>query len=207
MRDSSRTGFAERVIRCVTGLALFGTGITLFLRADLGLPSWDVFHKGVANKTDMALGTVIIVTGLALLLLWIPLRQRPGLGTILNAVEIGLVVNLTKPIIGSPEHPVGRAALMLTGLLLVGFGSAVYIGAGLGPGPRDGLMLGLAERGVSIRAARTAVEVVVLVVGIALGGSFGLGTVVFTFGIGPLVQRLLPVFDRREPTTVARVDH
>jgi len=184
----------------VLGLGLFGLGITFFIRADLGLAPWDVFHKGVSEKTDIAIGTVIIGVGALLLLLWIPLRQRPGVGTILNAIEIGLVVNLTKPIIGEPDHWLARVALMFAGLGVVGLGSALYIGAGLGPGPRDGLMMGLASRGHSIRLDRTGVEASVLGVGLLLGGSVGLGTVVFTLGIGPVVQRLLPLFDRTQRT-------
>lgn len=191
---------AERVARCAFGLFLFGLGITFFIRAELGLAPWDVFHTGVSDKSDIAVGTVIIVVGVILLLLWIPLRQRPGLGTIMNAIEIGLVVNFTKPIVGEPDHVVGRLALMLAGLVVVGFGSAIYIGSGLGAGPRDGLMLGLAARGVSIRAARTGIEIAVLVTGILLGGPIGLGTVAFALGIGPIVQFLLPRFDLRTRT-------
>lgn len=192
---------AERLARCAFGLFLFGLGITFFIRARLGLAPWDVFHTGVSDKTDIAVGTVIIGVGVLLLLLWIPLRQRPGVGTIMNAVEIGLVVNLTKPIIGEPDHIVGRLALMVAGLAIVGLGSAVYIGSGLGAGPRDGLMLGLSERGISVRAARTTIEITVLVTGIALGGPIGLGTVAFALGIGPIVQFLLPRFDLRTQTS------
>ena len=192
---------AERLARCAFGLFLFGLGITFFIRAQLGLAPWDVFHTGVSDKTDVAVGTVIIIVGVFLLLLWVPLRQRPGIGTIMNAIEIGLVVNLTKPIIGEPDHIVGRLALMLAGLVIVGFGSAIYIGSGLGAGPRDGLMLGLSERDISIRLARTAIELTVLVTGIALGGPIGLGTVAFALGIGPIVQVLLPRFDLRTRTS------
>jgi uncharacterized membrane protein YczE len=191
----------ERLARCAFGLFLFGLGITFFIRAQLGLAPWDVFHTGVSDKTDVAVGTIIIVVGVILLLLWIPLRQRPGVGTVMNAVEIGLVVNLTKPIIGEPDHVVGRLALMLAGLAIVGLGSAIYIGSGLGAGPRDGLMLGLSERGVSIRVARTVIELTVLVTGIVLGGPIGLGTVAFALGIGPIVQVLLPRFDLRTRTS------
>lgn len=197
-----RVSFPERVVRCVAGLFLFGLGITFFIRAELGLAPWDVFHKGLSEKLDVPIGNVIIGVGVLLLLLWIPLKQKPGLGTILNAIEIGLVVNLTKPIVGHPDHIVGRLGLMVAGLLIVALGSAIYIGAGLGPGPRDGLMLGLSERGISIRLARTCVEITVLIAGVALGGPVGLGTIAFTFGIGPLVQRFLPRFDKRPSVTV-----
>jgi uncharacterized membrane protein YczE len=136
------------------------------------------------------------------LLLWIPLRQRPGVGTILNAIEIGLVVNLTKPLIGEPDQLIIRALMVIAGVLVIGLGSALYIGAGLGSGPRDGLMLGLSKyaiRGhqISIRVARTFVELTVMVAGLFLGGSIGVGTLIFMFGIGPLVQLILPRFEMR----------
>jgi uncharacterized membrane protein YczE len=196
------SGIAERLIRCLTGLALFGFGITLFVRADLGLPPWDVFHLGLAENLNLSLGVVIIGVGLTLLLLWIPLRQRPGVGTILNALEIGLVVNLTKPLVGEADHFAVQTAMVAGGLFVVALGSALYIGAGLGSGPRDGLMMGVssrtwAERPISIRMARTTIEGTVLLAGFILGGPIGLGTVAFMFGIGPLVQLLLPFFDTR----------
>lgn len=184
-------------MRCVFGLALFGFGITLLLRAELGAAPWDVFHTGVNELTGVPTGVVIVVTGLALLALWIPLRERPGLGTILNAIEIGLVVDLTLPIVPEVDRLLVRGALLVAGLVLIAVGSGFYIGAGLGPGPRDGLMTGLAKRSVrgrsiSVRVARTFVELVVLAVGIALGGSIGIGTAAFALGIGPLVQFFLP---------------
>ncbi|MFZ9581171.1 MAG: YczE/YyaS/YitT family protein [Ilumatobacteraceae bacterium] len=189
--------FLGRLARCLAGLACFGTGITLFLQSHLGPPPWDVFHKGVSEKTGLSIGVVIIGTGVLLLLFWIPLRQRPGIGTILNAIEIGLVVNLTKSFIGEPDNVFARVAMLVGGLVVIAFGSALYIGAGLGPGPRDGLMMGLAERGVSVRMARTILEIVVVIAGMSLGGSIGIGTLVFAVGIGPLVQWLLPRFDTR----------
>lgn len=203
------TRFPERLVRCVLGLALFGFGITLFIRADLGLAPWDVFHVGLADAMGLSIGVVIIGVGLVLLLAWIPLRQRPGLGTILNAIEIGTVVDLTKPHIGEPDVLVLRILMVAAGLLVVGLGSALYIGAGLGSGPRDGLMLGIAarrlgSRTISIRVARTVIEMTVLVAGVLLGGSVGLGTVAFMVGIGPLVQLFLPRFETRvasDPST------
>jgi uncharacterized membrane protein YczE len=182
----------ERIVRCVVGLALFGAGIALIIDADLGAAPWDVFHTGVSDLTGVPVGTVIILTGAALLLLWIPLREQPGLGTVLNAVEIGLVVDLVLPIVPEPDQLALRLVMMFGGVAVIGLGSALYIGAGLGPGPRDGLMTGIARRGVSVRAARTGIEVLVLVVGVALGGAIGLGTAVFALGIGPLVQLFLP---------------
>jgi len=206
--------YAEKLARCITGLAFFGFGITLFLRANLGLAPWDIFHKGLSEKFGISIGLVIQGVGLLLLVLWIPLRQRPGVGTILNAVEIGLVVNLTKPLIGEPDQLVIRALMVIAGVLVVGIGSALYIGAGLGSGPRDGLMLGLSKRSIagrqiSIRVARTAVELTVMVAGIFLGGTVGIGTVIFMCGIGPLVQLILPRFEMRlasdRPKSAARL--
>lgn len=194
----------ERLARCVLGLALFGFGITLFVRAGLGLAPWDVFHLGVADSLDLSLGVVIIAVGFVLLLAWVPLSQRPGVGTVLNAVEIGMVVNLTKPLVGEAEALAVQVLMMSSGLLVVGLGSALYIGAGLGSGPRDGLMMGISgrtwgKRRVSIRTARTGVEASVLAAGFVLGGPIGIGTVAFMVGIGPLVQFLLPRFVVRTP--------
>ena len=194
--------YAEKLARCVTGLAFFGFGITLFLRANLGLAPWDIFHKGLSKKLDISIGLVIVGVGLLLLLLWIPLRQRPGVGTILNALEIGFVVNLTKPLVGEPDQLVMRTLMVIAGVLVIALGSALYIGAGLGSGPRDGLMLGLSKRSIagrqiSIRLARTVIELTVMVAGLFLGGSIGIGTLNFMFGIGPLVQLILPRFEVR----------
>ena len=194
--------YAEKLARCVTGLAFFGFGIALFLRANLGLAPWDIFHKGLSKKLDISIGLVIVGVGLLLLLLWIPLRQRPGVGTILNALEIGFVVNLTKPLVGEPDQLVMRTLMVIAGVLVIALGSALYIGAGLGSGPRDGLMLGLSKRSIagrqiSIRLARTVIELTVMVAGLFLGGSIGIGTLIFMFGIGPLVQLILPRFEMR----------
>jgi uncharacterized membrane protein YczE len=188
----------ERVARCVAGLALFGIGISLLIDANLGAAPWDVFHTGVSELTGLPVGTIIIVVGIALLALWIPLRESPGLGTVLNAFEIGLVVGVVLPIIPEPEALIPRMMMMLGGVVVIAMGSGLYIGAGLGPGPRDGLMTGLARRGVSIRLARTGIEVLVLIAGVLLGGSIGVGTAVFALGIGPLVQIFLPRLSMHE---------
>jgi uncharacterized membrane protein YczE len=182
----------ERIARCVLGLALFGVGISLIIEARIGVPPWDVFHQGVASRVDRSIGTVIIATGAALMLLWIPLRQMPGVGTVLNAIEIGLVADVAIGVLPQPESPFVQVPMMLSGVVVVALGSGLYIGSGLGPGPRDGLMTGLAARGIPLRVARTGIEVTVLVVGWLLGGQVGVGTVVFALGIGPLVQVLLP---------------
>lgn len=187
----------ERIVRCVFGLILFGVGITLIIQADLGAAPWDVFHTGVSELTDISTGWIIVITGVLLLLLWIPLRERPGLGTILNATVIGVVVDLALPVIGQSNAIGFQLVMMFGGVVVIAIGSGFYIGAGLGPGPRDGLMTGLSKhdiagRAISIRFARTFVELVVMVVGVLLGGAIGLGTVVFMLGIGPLVQIFLP---------------
>ena len=194
--------YSEKLARCITGLAFFGFGITLFIRANLGLAPWDIFHKGLSEKLDVSIGLVIVGVGLLLLLLWIPLRQKPGVGTVLNALEIGFVVNLTKPLIGEPDQIVMRMLMVIAGVLVIAMGSALYIGAGLGSGPRDGLMLGLSQRSIggrriSIRVARTTIELTVMIAGLFLGGSIGIGTLIFMFGIGPLVQLVLPRFEMR----------
>lgn len=171
---------------------MFGLGISMFIASGLGLAPWDVFHQGISRLTDISIGLVIEMTGVVILLLWIPLRIRPGIGTILNAIEIGLVVYLIDDSLPQSDHLALRLAYVAGAMISVAIGSGLYIGAGLGSGPRDGLMLGLGQRGISIRVARTAIEVSVLIAGVALGGKIGLGTIAFTFGIGPLVQFFLP---------------
>jgi uncharacterized membrane protein YczE len=183
---------ANRLTRCITGLALFGAGIALILQADLGAAPWDMLHKGISEHIDVSVGVVIEAIGFLLLLVWIPLRQRPGIGTILNAFEIGFVLDLVAPHLPDTHRLVPRVAFLVLGLVLVALGSGLYIGAGLGAGPRDGIMVGISRRGVSIRLARTMMECAVGIGGIALGVRPGVGTVVFMFGIGPLVQLVLP---------------
>lgn len=182
----------SRLVRCVAGLALFGAGISLVIAADWGLAPWDVFHQGVSRRTGIPIGTVIIGVGVALMVLWLPLRERPGWGTVLNALEIGLVVNLLEPRLGTFETPALRLLALVGGVVLVGVGSGFYIGSGLGAGPRDGIMMGLQRLGMSLRRARTIIELTVFASGWALGGSVGLGTVVFALAIGPLVHRTVP---------------
>jgi uncharacterized membrane protein YczE len=184
--------YAERLTRVLVGLALFGLGISLVIEADLGAAPWDVFHTGVSERTGISIGTVILVVGLLLLLLWIPLRQRPGVATILNAVVIGVTADLFLALLPEPELVVVRTVFLAAGLLLTAIGSGLYIGAGLGSGPRDGIMMGLSRRGISVRLARTSIEVTAVIVGVLLGGSAGIGTVAFALGIGPLVQIFLP---------------
>jgi uncharacterized membrane protein YczE len=184
-------GLPRRLRRLLTGLVAMGVGIALMADADLGLGPWDVLHQGLAIHTGLSLGTLNIAVGAVVLLLWIPLHQRPGLGTVLNVVVIGTVVDLTLALLPEPELLLVRTVAMLAGVVLMGVGSGLYIGAGLGPGPRDGLMTGVAARGHSVRSVRTALEVTVLVLGWALGGTVGVGTLVLALAIGPLVQASL----------------
>lgn len=182
----------RRVPRLVTGLAACGTGLGLMVRARLGLGPWEVLHQGLSRHTGLQIGTVSILVGMLVLTGWIPLRQRLGLGTIANAVVIGLVTNEVLALV-PPAHAIAaRVALMVAGIAVVGVGSGLYIGAGLGPGPRDGLMTGIAARGPSIGTARTGLELCALAAGWLLGGDVGVGTVLFAVGIGPLVQLFLP---------------
>ena len=163
------------------------------VRADLGLSPWQVFHQGISENTGLAIGTVTIITGIIVLLGWIPLREKFGLGTILNVILIGNVVNVTLVLL--PDDlgtlPV-RWAAMLGGVVCIGLGSGLYIGAGMGPGPRDGLMTGLARRGFHISAVRTGLEISVLAIGWLLGGTVGAGTLAFAIAIGPLIAFFLP---------------
>ena len=191
------SSLAWRIAQCVVGLIICGLGIALIIAADIGLAPWDVLHKGISRHTGIAVGTVIIIVGFALLALWIPLRVRPGIGTILNAVLIGWTVNVALPLLPEPDDTAWQLGEMAAGVLAFGIGTAMYIGAGLGPGPRDGLMTGVAARGYSLRLVRTAIEIAVLVSGWALGGSIGIGTAVFALAIGPLVHYFLGVFGIR----------
>ena len=179
---------ARRLPRLLGGLVLFGLGIALMVRAGLGLAPWDVLHQGLSDRSGVAIGTVTILVGVVVLALWIPLRERPGLGTVLNVLVIGLVVDATLAIVEEPSSMAMRVALLVGGVYLFGPGSGLYIGSGLGPGPRDGLMTGWARRGHSVRLVRTAIELSVLAVGFALGGSVGVGTVLFAATVGPNVH-------------------
>ena len=184
----------RRTLLLLVGLALYGLSLTLLVRAELGLAPWDVFHQGVAEVTGLSLGTVIVLTSFVVLMLWIPLRERPGIGTIANAVLVGVGVDVFSAILPEVDGTIVRWLLLVAGVVLNGVATGMYIGAGMGSGPRDGLMTGIARRGHKIRVVRTTLEVVVLIAGIALGGTFGVGTIAYALGIGPLVHVLLPWF-------------
>ena len=182
----------RRLIQLVAGVVLFGFGIALMLQSELGLPPWDVLHQGLAEELGLSVGMWSIIVSFAVLLLWLPLRERYGIGTVLNALVIGTVIDLGTLVIPRPGSLWGDAAMLATGILVIGLASGMYIGANLGPGPRDGLMTAVARRGPSIRVTRWALEILVLVAGIAFGGTFGVGTVAFTLLMGPLVHFFLP---------------
>lgn len=185
----------RRMTQLLIGLAMYGISLAMFIRAGLGLDPWDVFHQGLSQKTGLSIGVVVIAVSFLVLLLWIPLRQMPGIGTIANAVLVGLFADLGLWLIPSFSHLGGQIAMLAGAVILNGIASACYIGARLGPGARDGLMTGLVRRtGWSVRLVRTGIEVVVLAVGFLLGGSVGVGTVVYALAIGPIVQVLLPKF-------------
>ncbi len=187
-----------RLPRLLLGLVTFGLGIALMAEAGLGLGPWEAFHQGIARQTGLELGTVSILLGVPILLLWWPLGERPGIGTVLNVVLIGTSTNVGLALLPTPPDGalLMRLALMAGGVVVIAIGSGLYLSTDLGPGPRDGLMTGLHHRfGWSIRRSRTVVELSVLVIGWLLGGTVGLGTVVFAFGIGPLVQVTQRWFD------------
>ncbi len=182
----------RRLPRLLAGLVLFGLGLACMVVADLGLAPWEVLHQGLSRRTGVPIGTMGIITGIVVLAAWIPLRERPGLGTLANVVVIGVVIDLALWVFPDVVGAVARWSLLAGGLVAIGVGSGLYIGVGMGPGPRDGLMTGIARRGHRIGVVRTAIEVSVLVAGWLLGGTVGVGTVAFSFGIGPLVGFFLP---------------
>lgn len=199
MHDSvSRSTLAilvRRLGQLYLGLVVYGLSSAMMVRSVLGLNPWDVFHQGLDERTPLSFGTVVIISGAFVLLLWIPLRQRPGLGTISNIFVIGLAADLGLWLIPGVEMLAGRAAMLAGGILLNGLATSAYIGAGFGPGPRDGLMTGLASRtGWPIRRVRTGIELAVLAAGWLLGGTVGIGTVLYALAIGPIVHLTLPWF-------------
>jgi uncharacterized membrane protein YczE len=188
----SGQNLARRFTQLVVGLVIFGLGIAMMLRSGLGLPPWDVLHQGLGERFGLSVGVWSIIISVAVLVLWLPLRERYGVGTVLNAIIIGVVIDLGALVVPAPEAVWWAVVLMVGGIFLIGLASGMYIGANLGPGPRDGLMTAIARRGVSIRATRWGLEIAVLITGILLGGTFGVGTVAFALFIGPIVHFFLP---------------
>lgn len=182
----------QRVALLLAGLAAFGGSNAMLLLAGLGVGPWDVLHQGLSRTFGLGVGTWSIIVSGVVLLAWIPLRQRPGIGTVANAVLVGLVIDLVLGVAHPPSGLAARLVLVLLGVPLNALATGAYIGAGLGPGPRDGLTTGMAARGHSIRVVRTTVELSVLAVGALLGGSLGLGTVLYALGIGPLTHLTIP---------------
>ena len=188
----SGKSLGRRLVQLVVGLVLFGLGISMMLQSGLGLPPWDVLHQGLAAQLGLTVGVWSIIISFVVLLCWIPLRERYGIGTVLNAIIIGVIIDVGALVIPEPGSVWLDVAMMAGGILLIGLASGMYIGANLGPGPRDGLMTAVARRGPSIRVTRWVMEIVVLMTGVLLGGTFGIGTVAFALLIGPIVQFFLP---------------
>jgi uncharacterized membrane protein YczE len=194
-RDTADLG--RRLPQLLTGLVLYGVSMAMALRSTLGQSPWGVFHQGVAAHLGLSIGTVVLLTGVLVLLLWIPLRQRPGIGTIGNVLVLGVAMDATDAVLPAPHALPARIALMAGGIVLNGVAGGMYIGARLGPGPRDGLMTGLHQlTGRSMRLLRTGIELAVLLTGILLGGDAGVGTLAYALAIGPLTQYFLAVFTR-----------
>ncbi|MEZ7798668.1 hypothetical protein ABUS55_19145 [Citrobacter pasteurii] len=194
----------RRLLQLFIGLTLYGVSTAMFVRADLGADPWNVFHLGVANLLSMNIGVVIIAVGVLVLLAWIPLRQRPGFGTLSNVVMIGLAADVALAVIPGFESLLTRSGLLVAAVILNALATSLYIGAGFGAGPRDGLMTGIhARTGWPVRRIRTAIEVSVLLIGWLLGGTVGVGTVLYALAIGPLIQICLPWF-RHQPQSRIR---
>ncbi|QFY10695.1 hypothetical protein GBF35_32445 [Nonomuraea phyllanthi] len=177
-----------RLLRLYGGLALYGTGIALQVESGLGNDPWDVFHQGLAVRIGLSIGTVIIGIGALVMLLWIPLKQRPGIGTISNVLFLGLFADAAIFVLPTPSHLALQALYLALGVPAIALATVLYIGAGMGPGPRDGIMTGLVRLGLSVRLGRFLIEVTVLAAGWLLGGTVGVGTLVFALAIGPLTQ-------------------
>lgn len=192
---STQGHLIRRLLQLYVGLALYGASSALLIRSGLGLEPWNVLHQGLAERTGLSIGVVLTIVGASVLLLWIPLRQRPGLGTVSNVLVIGLAMDATLTLVPDARSLAVRVLFMVAGIVLNGVATGLYIAARFGPGPRDGLMTGLHQRtGLSVRLVRTAVEITVVATGFVLGGTVGIGTVLYAVAIGPLAQFFLRVF-------------
>lgn len=188
---STPVRFGRRLAQLLSGLVVMGLGVALLLAADLGAAPWDVLHQGIAHGTSLSVGATVIVVGLLVFTAWVPLRLRPRVGTVLNALLVGPMIDLGLMVLPQPPGLPSRIAYLLVGTLLFGVGAGLYIAAGLGPGPRDGLMTGLAARGLPLRWVRTGLELGALVVGWALGGTVGVGTLVVALSLGHVIQPVM----------------
>lgn len=194
-----RSEVLRRLPRLLVGLVLCGIAFGLTVQADLGLDPWDALHQGVSKRTGISIGMVTVLVSFVVLLAWIPLRQRPGVGTVANALIIGTTIDITLNLLPHAGTAAAQWAMLVVGLLLVGPGIGLYLGARLGPGPRDGIMTGLAQRGPSIRLVRTGIELTALGIGWALGGTVGIGTILFALTVGPNAQFWLERLDLGHP--------
>lgn len=191
----------RRIIQLLLGLVLYGVSMALMIESGLGLNPWDVFHQGLSRVTGISFGWIVLLVGVPVLLLWIPLRQKPGVGTVANLVVVGFSADAALSVLPAGSTIPGRIGLLIGGILLNGFATGLYIGSRMGPGPRDGLMTGLAGRfpRLSLRLIRTVIELMVLGAGFLLGGTVGIGTIVYALAIGPLVHLFLPRLTVRTP--------
>jgi len=201
----------RRVVQLFVGLALYGVSMAIMVESSLGLNPWDVFHQGLSHATGLSFGWIVFLVGIPVLLLWIPLRQRPGFGTIANLAVIGFVADGALAVLPEGTTIPARVGYLVAGILLNGLATGLYIGSRLGPGPRDGLMTGIAGRfpRLSIRLVRTVIELTVLAAGFLLGGTVGIGTVAYALAIGPLAQLFLPlctVAARPRPSVLSQMD-
>ena len=187
----------RQIIQVLTGTSLIGVGISLNYLANLGLGPWGVFHDGLSKTLNITYGRTIIITGIAVMLLWIPLKQKPGIGTIIDIFLVGSVADLIIPNFRLSENVFISLILIFCGIILIGTGTAIYVGAGLGVGPRDGIMVGLEGLGLKIGMARNIIELLAFLIGWLLGGLVGYVTILFVIGIGPVVQKVLPYVDIR----------
>ena len=195
---------ARRLFQLLVGLILYGLAVAMIVRAGLGLDPWNVLNQGVAERLPLSYGVVMILIGAAVLLLWLPLRQKPGIGTVANVFLIGVFADLGLAWIPADLPLAVRIVMLVAGVVLTGVATGAYVGAGLGPGPRDGLMTGIVKRtGWPVKYVRTAIEIAVVAVGWLLGGAVGLGTVLFALTIGPLVHVFLPLFTIRDAEKTA----
>jgi len=182
----------RRTVQLLAGLVMFGVTAAMLVLGGLGLDPWDVLHQGLSRTFGLGIGTWAILISCVVLALWWPLRQRPGIGTVANATIVGAVMDLVLSLVHPPHVLWARLVLMLGGVAGNGIATGLYVGAGLGPGPRDGLSIGIAARGRSLRVVRTCIEATVLVTGILLGGTVGVGTVVYALSIGPITHVTIP---------------
>lgn len=193
----------KRLFQLYSGLLIYGVAAALLVRAKLGLDPWDVFHQGLSRQFGLAIGTWVIIVGIVVVLLWIPLKETPGLGTISNVAIIGLVMNFSLGVLPHPHSIILRWIFLGASIIFIGMATGMYIGAGLGPGPRDGLMTAISAKGYSLRVVRTCIEATALIAGWLLGGSVGIGTLIYALSIGPLSHIFIPIFDLTGKYTTA----